>query len=79
MCSVGESESATPEPRFQLRYVILTGVCLEEHGESRSTHPEIDSKLLRYWWLCVSSIHSEARLVQVKVNSGATTEQQISH
>ena len=74
MCR-GESESAT---RFQLRYVILVGVCLAKHWEGR-THPEVDPKFLQCWWLRVSAIHSEARLVQVKVSSGATTEQQISH
>jgi hypothetical protein len=48
------------EPRFQLRYVILMGVSLEEHWKSRSTHPEVDPKLLRCQWLRVSCIHSES-------------------
>lgn len=76
VCSGGESESATLEPRFQLRYVILMGVFFKEHWESRSAHPlEVDSKLLRCRWLRGSCIHFEARLVQIKVSSGAATEQ----
>ena len=52
------------EPRFQLGYVILMGVFLEEHWGSRGTHPEVNRKLLRCRWLRVRSIHWEARPVQ---------------